>query len=64
MKLAIDLGPSQMKRLRDEASRLGVPLEELARATVVDLLSVPSDDFERALSRVLDKNQELYKRLS
>jgi len=64
MKLAIDLGPSQMKKLRDEASRLGVPLEELARATVSDLLNVPSDDFERAASKVLEKNKELYERLS
>jgi len=64
MKLAIDLGPIQMKKLRDEASRLGVPLEELARATVSDLLNVPSDDFERAVSKVLEKNKELYERLS
>jgi len=64
MKLAIDLGPSQMKKLRDEASRLGVPLEELARATVSNLLNVPSDDFERAASKVLEKNKALYERLS
>ncbi len=64
MKVAIDLGEAQMERLRNEAARLGVPAEELARAAVNDLLTVPSEDFEQATSRVLEKNRELYERLS
>ena len=64
MKIAIDLGPSQTQKLRDEAARLGVPMEELARATVSDFLGLPSDEFSRVAARVLEKNRELYKRLS
>ena len=64
MKVAIDLGEVQLERLRNEAARLGVPIEELARAAVNDLLAVPSEDFEQVTTRVLEKNKELYERLS
>jgi uncharacterized protein YigA (DUF484 family) len=64
MKVAIDLGEVQLERLRNEAARLGVPIEELARAAVNDLLAVPSEDFEHVTTRVLEKNKELYERLS
>ena len=35
-----------------------------AKAAVNDLLSRPADDFDRAAKSVLDKNRELYRRLS
>lgn len=43
---------------------LGVDARELAKAAVTDLLSRPADDFDRAAKFVLEKNQELYRRLS
>lgn len=64
MKLAISLEAGQMERLRNEAARLGILPEELARAVVNDLLSVPADDFEQATLKILEKNRELYERLS
>ena len=44
MKLAFELPPAQAERLRQEAARLGVAPDELARAALVDLLAAPKDE--------------------
>jgi hypothetical protein len=41
-----------------------VPAEQLAQAAVTDLIDASAADFEDAASRVLEKNRELYRRLS
>lgn len=64
MKLAIELPPAQADRLRAEAQRLGLSVEELARAALADLLSAPDAEFQDVAQRVIRKNQELYKRLA
>jgi hypothetical protein len=64
MKLAFELPPAQADKLREEAQRLGLTPEELARAAVADLLDTPDAEFRAAAGRVLEKNQELYKRLA
>jgi antitoxin FitA len=64
MKVAIELSQPQVDRLREEAERLGVAPEELARAAVADLLSAQREDFRTAAAYVLRKNGELYRRLA
>ena len=64
MKLAFELPPSQADKLREEARRLGLTPEDLARAALADLLATPDDEFRAAAARVLQKNQELYRRLA
>jgi hypothetical protein len=64
MKLTIDLSAAQAERLRLEAERLGLAPEDLARAAITDLLATPGDDFKTAAERVLQKNEELYRRLA
>ena len=64
MKLAFELPPAQADRLRQEAARLGVAPDELAKAAVTDLLAAHDDDFEATARRVLEKNRELYRRLA
>jgi hypothetical protein len=64
MKLSIDLNDSQAEMLKQAAARLGVPVEDLARAAVSDLLVADNDEFGQAARRVLEKNRELYERLS
>lgn len=64
MSVTIELNDEQSKQLEQRASELGVDVRDLARAAVNDLLSRPADDFERAAKYVLEKNRELYKRLS
>ena len=63
MKLAIDISDEQAARLNSEAEKLGISPESLMKAAVVDMLE-RKDDFADAATFVLDKNQELYKRLS
>jgi hypothetical protein len=64
MKISIDLNEIQIGLLRQTAAKLGVPVEDLARAAVSDLLVAEDDEFAEAARRVLEKNKELYKRLS
>jgi hypothetical protein len=64
MKLSLEIPDEQVQQLREVADRLGVGLEQLARAAIADLASQQSADFEQAAARVLDKNRELYRRLS
>jgi hypothetical protein len=64
MKLAFELPPAQADRLKQEAARLGVAPDELARAALADLLANHATDFEAAARRVLDKHRELYRRLA
>ena len=64
MKFTIDLSPAQIERLRQEAERLGLVSEELARAAIADLLATPDAEFQRAADRVLKKDEELYRRLA
>ena len=64
MKVAFELPPAQAEKLRQEASRLGLGPDDLARAALSDLLAARDDDFHAAAERVLRKNQELYRRLA
>lgn len=64
MKLSIELNEAEGTKLRDEASRLGVEPEDLARAALADLLRNEDEEFRRAAEHVLRKNEELYRRLA
>ena len=64
MKLAIELTEQQAQRLREGASRLGIEPEQLAPAAVADLIASEGRDFDAAARRVLEKNEELYRRLA
>jgi hypothetical protein len=64
MKFSVEITGAQEHQLAETARRLNVPPEELALAAVRDLLAQKEADFERAASRVLEKNKELYRRLA
>lgn len=55
---------AQPDKLREEAKRLGLTPEDLARAALVDLLGTPDTEFRAAAVRILQRNQELYKPLA
>jgi hypothetical protein len=63
MKLSIELSQEQGKTLQSTAERLGLSPEELARAGLADMLGIFQEDFNKAAEYVLNKNQELYRRL-
>lgn len=64
MTIPVELTRAQEDALRAAAQRLGVSAEDLARLAVEDLLEQPRPDFEEAARRVLEKNRDLYQRLS
>jgi predicted DNA-binding protein (UPF0251 family) len=64
MTLAIELSDQQTLALAEAARRLQVSESELAVAAVRDLVTTPDSTFDRAAERLLNKNAELYQRLS
>jgi predicted transcriptional regulator len=64
MTLSIQLPDDAERRLKEAASRLNVPVATLAAAAVRDFVTAPAEEFEQAARRVLEKNQELYRRLA
>ncbi|MFN0199081.1 MAG: DNA-binding protein [Planctomycetaceae bacterium] len=64
MSMTVVLDDEQSRRLEEKARQWGLDPQVLAKAAVNDLLSRPSEDFEKAAKRVLEKNSELYRRLS
>ena len=64
MKVSIELSEEQANILQDAADRLGLRPEELAQASLADLLGWLQADFQKAAGYVLNKNEELYRRLS
>jgi len=64
MTLHLELDEQQLQRLQEAARRLNVSIHDLAKAAINDLLAKSDDDFDRAATRVLNKNAELYRRLA
>jgi hypothetical protein len=62
--VAISLSDESSQRLRDAAARAGVSPEVLASARLEAWLKQPAQDFVEAARQVLEKNQELYRRLA
>jgi acyl-CoA reductase-like NAD-dependent aldehyde dehydrogenase len=62
--ITISLTPERLEHLKRVAEQLQVSPEELARATVEDMLALPDDTFRASAERVLKANAELYRRLA
>jgi hypothetical protein len=62
--LTIALSEDRLQKLEDIARRFQIAPEELVRVSIEELLSLPEEDFRRALDYVLKKNAELYQRLA
>ncbi len=64
MKIAVELSNEEAALLAKTAEGLGIHAEDLARAALCDALHQDEDDFRTAVKYVLEKNQDLYRRLS
>jgi antitoxin FitA len=60
----IELPEEQARRLRERASKAGVPPERLLRDGLEEWLDHPDTRFAEAAEYVLKKNRELYRRLA
>ena len=62
--ITITLSDDRLAQLQEMAARLRVSPEELVCVGVEELLARPDDAFQRAVTEVLKKNAELYRRLA
>jgi hypothetical protein len=62
--ITITLPDDRLAQLQEMAARFQVSPEELVRVGVEGLLAQPDDVFQQALTAVLKKNAELYRRLA
>lgn len=62
--ITVQLPDDQADRLARMAERFHISVEQLATAGVQELLSERDDQFRQAVTRILEKNAELYRRLA
>lgn len=63
-RITLDISDDWIIEISRKADLLGVSKEELIQFTIGEIIGRPDEDFELALKHVVDKNAELYKRLS
>jgi len=64
MELSIELTESQIEKLEEKAKYLGILPKQLIKSAIIDLLNIHDENFLSATNYVLNKNKELYQRLS
>lgn len=62
--LTISLSGEEMRRLEALGKREGLTVEQMVRLGINDFIGQPDDVFHAAAKRVLEKNADLYCRLS
>jgi antitoxin FitA len=62
--ITITLSDDRLAQLQEMAARFRVSPEELVRVGIEEFLARPDDAFQRAVTEVLKKNAELYRRLA
>lgn len=62
--LTISLSDEEMKRLEALGKREGLTVEQMVRLGINDFIGQPDESFRSAARRVMEKNAELYRRLS
>lgn len=62
--LTISLSDEEIRRLEALSKREGLTVEQMVRLSVCEFIGQPDDEFHAAAKRVMEKNAELYLRLS
>ncbi len=62
--LTISLSDEEMRRLEVLGKREGLTVEQMVRLGINDFIGQSDDAFHTAAKRVMEKNAELYRRLS
>ena len=62
--ITLTLREEHLLKIRELARGAGMTPEEWLQSRIEAMLAQPESDFERAAKYVLDKNQELYRRLA
>ena len=62
--LTISLSDEEMRRLEALGKREGLTVDQMVQLSVCEFTDQPDDAFHTAAKRVMEKNPELYRRLS
>ena len=62
--VSISLSDEEMRRLEALGKREGLAVEQMVRFGINNFIGQPDDAFHAAATRVMEKNAELYRRLS
>lgn len=62
--LTHSLSDEELRRLETPGKREGLTVEQMVCPGLRDFIGQPDDAFRAAAKRVMDKNAELYRRLS
>ena len=62
--LTISLSDEEMRRLEALGKREGLTVDQMVQLSVCEFIDQPDDAFHTAAKRVMEKNPELYRRLS
>lgn len=63
-RITVELDENKAAILKSKAKKFGLLPEQFVTASIEDLISQPDPDLDAAIQKVLNKNQELYRRLS
>ena len=62
--VTVSLSDDEMRRLEELSKREGLTVEQMVRLDINDFIGQPDESFRTAAKRVMERNAELYKRLS
>jgi hypothetical protein len=62
--LTVTISEDRLQRLQNLAKQFNVPAEELLRVSFEEFVALPKEDFQKALEYALEKNKEIYKKLT
>ena len=62
--VTVRLSEDRLQKLQILAKQFNIPVEELLRVSLEELVARPQEDFQKALEYVLEKNKDLYKILA
>jgi hypothetical protein len=62
--LTISLSDKEMQRLKNLSEREGLPMEQIVRCCIRDLIAQPDESLQITAKGVIERNAELYRRLS
>jgi predicted transcriptional regulator len=62
--ITVTIQDDRFLKLQELAARFKITPEDLVQASIEELLTGSDEAFQRAAQRVLDKNSELYRRLT
>jgi len=62
--VTVSLSDEEIRRLEELSKREGLTVEQLVRLALNDFIGQPDESFRTAARRAMEKNAELYRRLS